>query len=158
MGRDPDCKCGKGGEEGIKPIKNPIIFVESIHEVNYSGDVCGSIHPAGHRPWDTDGTSAYLSSSCLRMAAKNALFFPFSKMGKWRTSRHKKHFWLMQGQVWSGQPEQNRRGWRPKMYQRGQEMVFNAPQGYFPLPTEVSKLCWSLSLSAEKTLTPMTVV
>lgn len=23
MGRDPDCKCGKGGEEGIKPIKKP---------------------------------------------------------------------------------------------------------------------------------------
>lgn len=63
----------KGGEEGIKPIKI-IVSVESIHEVNYSGDVCGGIHPAGRRPRDIDATSADLSSSGLRMAAKNALF------------------------------------------------------------------------------------
>lgn len=44
------------------------------------------------------------------------------------------------------------------MYPRGQEMVFNAPQEYFTLPAEVSKLCWSLSLSVEKALTLMTVV
>lgn len=151
MGRDPDCRCGEGGKDGIKPIKT-IVFVESIHEINNSGDVCGSIHPAGHRPWDTDATRADLSSSCLRMAAKNALFI-FSRLRneEYQGTRSK-------GRCGDGQPEQNKKGWRTKMYPKGQEMVFNAPQEYFTLPAEVSKLCWSLSLSGEKVLTLMTVV